>query len=136
MPCIKMQEAKIKNQHIITVMHLMNWSCNENNNRRRSALNHILSKSQHTMEIALLVESKYAMEKKFVRGQIHSMTLILYLHTSFKVTAHPLTKGTLWLKYESNWTKWRGVFKELSIITSISGFQFWLWDFKLSFFPK
>lgn len=31
----------------------------------------------------------------------------LDLHTSFKVTAHPLINGTLWLKYEIDWTKGR-----------------------------
>lgn len=32
------------------------------------------------------------------------MTLTLDLETSFKVTAHPLTKATLLGKYELHWT--------------------------------
>lgn len=33
------------------------------------------------------------------------MNLTLDLNTEFKVTAHPLTKGNLLVKYEPNWTK-------------------------------
>ena len=35
------------------------------------------------------------------------MTLTLYLKTWFKVTAHPSTKGTLWMRYEPDWAKGR-----------------------------
>lgn len=35
------------------------------------------------------------------------MTLALDLKTWFKVTAYPIPKGTLWVKYEPNWTKGR-----------------------------
>lgn len=35
------------------------------------------------------------------------MTLTLDLETLFKVTAHPLSNGTLWVKYELNWANER-----------------------------
>lgn len=36
-----------------------------------------------------------------------AVTLTLDLETWFKVTAHPLFKGTQWVKYEPNWAKER-----------------------------
>lgn len=39
----------------------------------------------------------YTLNKIFLHGL---MTLNFDLETLFKVTAHPLMKGTLWLKYE------------------------------------
>lgn len=35
------------------------------------------------------------------------MTLTVDLKTWFKVIARPLPKGTLWVKYESDWAKGR-----------------------------
>lgn len=35
------------------------------------------------------------------------MALTLDLETFFKVIAHPLPKGTLWVKYEPGWAKRR-----------------------------
>lgn len=35
------------------------------------------------------------------------MTLTLDQDTLFKVTAHPVLKGNLWVKYEPNWAKGR-----------------------------
>lgn len=42
------------------------------------------------------------------------MTLTLDLETLFKVTAHPLSKGTLWVKYELNWANERETSDKLS----------------------
>lgn len=37
--------------------------------------------------------------------------------TSIKVTAHPLSKGSLWVKYEPDWTKGRGDMLQTSAMT-------------------
>lgn len=46
------------------------------------------------------------------------MTLTLDLEMSLKVTAHPLTNGTLWVKYTPDLTKGR----EYKIQTRIFGY--------------
>lgn len=50
-------------------------------------------------------EGMHAPDKDFSNN--FAMTFCFDLETWFNVTAHPLLKGTLWVKYERDWAKGR-----------------------------
>lgn len=106
-----MSQLESKEETICPGQESYIWFCYDLNLRHRNMIQgHCTSftKRHSVSEVWARLDQmvrRYALDKEFSYNS--AMTLTLDLETRFKITVHPLHKGTLWVKYESDWAKGR-----------------------------